>query len=176
MGIERYFFNYAVLRTGRGIDFPAHATIHAALQLQRQAREGHVPALTLGGVCPARPSDNVCVLLLPKIQGSDEITEGDSQHGRAGAPSDRRGVQSNENSSPSCNQKFFVLNSIFRYQDDGPDNDFEDEPNIRANISSDGANGDDPTETVSRNVEDVEGLANNLEESVKLNKQSAPGK
>lgn len=134
--------------------------------------------------------------------------EGDSHHGRAGAPSDRRGVQSNENNSPSYNQKFFVLNSIFRYQDDGPESEFEDDSNVRANMSSDSANGGiemnkvdtapklipsnmdvgnsngsgsdypmsrrRPAEPVNRNVEDVEVLASNLEEGVKLNKQNVP--
>lgn len=131
--------------------------------------------------------------------------EGDSQHGRSGVQSDRRGAQANENSSSSHNQKFFVLNSIFRYQDDGPDSEFEDDASIRASDTTNGSidtnkvdpapkqipsnvnvgnsngspsdyslNRRQPTEAVKRNVEDVESLANVLEESVKLNKQAVP--
>lgn len=49
----------------------------------------------------------------------------------------RRGVHISDNStSSSHNQKFYVLNSIFRYQDDGSENDFEeDNVSIKANSS-----------------------------------------
>lgn len=55
----------------------------------------------------------------------------------------RRSVQISENNtSSSHNQKFYVLNSIFRYQDDGPDSEFEDDSvSLQANTSIESANG-----------------------------------
>lgn len=56
----------------------------------------------------------------------------------------RTGVQISENNSTSSshNQKFYVLNSIFRYQDDGPDSEFEDDSiNVQVNSSIESANG-----------------------------------
>lgn len=68
--------------------------------------------------------------------------DGDSQPSRSGV-NDRRGVQVSENNSSSPNQqKFFVLNSIFRFQDDGPDSEFEDDAaSLHANTSTGSTNG-----------------------------------
>lgn len=80
-------------------------------------------------------------VLAPSPDGSRQ--DGDSQHART-STSDRRGVQLNESSANSAtNQKFFVLNSIFRYQDDGPIyNEFEDDvAGSHVNPSVDNASG-----------------------------------
>lgn len=61
-------------------------------------------------------------------------TDGDPQGHRTG-PTDRRGVHLNDTNTSTA-PKFFVLNSIFRYQDDGPVNDFEkDITGVHATVS-----------------------------------------
>lgn len=62
-------------------------------------------------------------------------TDGDAQGPRTG-PTDRRGVHLSDTNT-SSSEKFFVLNSIFRYQDDGPENEFEnDTASVHATAST----------------------------------------
>lgn len=52
-----------------------------------------------------------------------------------------RGGQANYETNSSHNQKFYVLNSIFRYQDDGLDSECEEDTvSVHANTSTDSAN------------------------------------
>lgn len=63
-------------------------------------------------------------------------TEGDQQGGPRAGTTDRRGVNLGDTST-SSSQKFFVLNSIFRYQDDGQENEFENDiASVHASVPS----------------------------------------
>lgn len=90
---------------------------------------------------PMRPFMQTFVLAPSPDEARQDGKDPSHQRG-PGANDPRRGAHVNENnSSPSNNQKFFVLNSIFRYQDDGLDSESEDDVvGIQANTSIERSN------------------------------------
>jgi len=80
-------------------------------------------------------------VLAPSLEDSRQ--DGDSQQLRTSSRErGRGGVSLNESNSSSSNQKFFVLNSIFRYQDDGHVNEFDDDAaSLNTSAPIDSANG-----------------------------------
>lgn len=100
--------------------------------------------------------------------------DGDSVQGppRTG-PTERRGVHLNSGASeannPSASPRFFVLNSIFRYQDDGPENEFDcDASSVHATATSDVNSGE-------RVLKDVASKLATHEESHSVNSQVPAG-
>lgn len=82
-------------------------------------------------------------VLAPSPDESRQDGDQPQHASRSSGSGDRRGVHLSENNNSSAhNQKFFVLNSIFRYQDDGSFSEFEDDvASTNANITTDSTNG-----------------------------------